>query len=923
MPFKLASATELDHLSWLGVQERVRSFRQAIARGERPELNQYAPAGTADRKVVLLELLHEEMEYRIKAGEPFALESFLARYRDLANDDHAVSELREAESDLRRRAPEQAEPRLSSPDPGDSAPSSSAGRYELGDVIGQGAFGVVYRAWDTTLNRAVAVKRPRPGALSAPGAVDRFLREARSAGVLRHPNIVPVYDAGEIDGQPYLVSALVEGRNLADELAAGRPESRLAAAWVAALAGALEHAHRAGVIHRDVKPSNILIERDHQVFLTDFGLARSDTGAASLSVDGQLIGTPAYMAPEQTRGESGVIDARTDVYSLGVVLYELLTGVRPFQGSERMLLIRIRDEEPLSPRRLDDTIPRDLETVCLKAIAKLPGHRYPDAASFAADLLRYVRGEPVLARRAGPLGALWRTCRRKPLVCGLAASLVLAVALGFAGVSWQWHRAQLQRDRALRDLASEFSTVSSLMSLCYRDPEHPDDSRRLRQAILDYYRTSLLHQSQAYPELRNSLLSVTLGALNLVDQTAPRDESLDAYRKIVSQLKNNGTDDTTDFFGPYTLAECLGAQGRLLIQMDRVDEGASCLRESVNAWRTYGERSRSIATVDPLHRRAREAWMGTEMALGSIEVRLHRTAQAVAIFERSVTLADELLRIDPNSDAARRRFETEQSLAAVHLELGQIAQAEGWHRRALAHAEELSRHPMTDPVRQSLASGLSQYARPISRDRPVEAIALHRRACKLIESIVREHPGDPGVQEEFSRYVYLLAVAEDRADRTADAAADFRRTISLMEDVKRVKVFDRYHQCQLATSYHVLGRILADGGHAAESIEPYQSAAALREQMSRDDPQNARWHGDCAGSFVRLGEAFEGIGRMRDALEAYQKGLLHQRRIVALEPSELKHQEALNDQMRQVLRLRHAQKHGSRPLKSAEAANTL
>ncbi len=162
---------------------------------------------------------------------------------------------------------------------------------------------------------------------------------------------------GDLDGEPFLVTALVEGRSLADELATGQPSLRRAAEWIAALAEALEHAHGHGIIHRDVKPSNVLIDREDRVYLTDFGLAKSDAGEATLTIDGQVIGTPAYMAPEQTEDTKQGVDARTDVYSLGVVLFELLTGTRPFLGAARMLLVRIREEEPRPPRRLDDDNP--------------------------------------------------------------------------------------------------------------------------------------------------------------------------------------------------------------------------------------------------------------------------------------------------------------------------------------------------------------------------------------------------------------------------------------------------------------------------------------------------------------------------------------------------------------------------------------
>jgi WD40 repeat protein/Flp pilus assembly protein TadD len=306
------------------------------------------------------------------------------------------------------------------------------GRFELLQAVGSGGFGTVFKAHDPKLDRTVAVKVPRAGNWPDGQELDRFLREARSTAQLRHPAIVPVYEAGQDEGMPFLVSEFVDGVTLGDRLKAGGFAFREAASLLAAVADALEHAHRQGVVHRDVKPSNIMLRTDGTPVVMDFGLARRTAGDITMTLTGQVLGTPAYMSPEQAGGSGHTVDGRSDVYSLGVILYRLLAGELPFRGNQRMLLHQVLHEDPRPPRALNDRVPRDLETICLKAMAKEPHRRYATAEELAADLRHWLAGEPITARPAGPFERGWRWCRRRPgpaIAVAVTMSALLVVTL--------------------------------------------------------------------------------------------------------------------------------------------------------------------------------------------------------------------------------------------------------------------------------------------------------------------------------------------------------------------------------------------------------------------------------------------------------------------------------------------------------------
>jgi non-specific serine/threonine protein kinase/serine/threonine-protein kinase len=326
------------------------------------------------------------------------------------------------------------------------APLQSVGHFELLEKLGSGAFGTVWKARDTKLDRTVAVKIPRHGSMSA-DEQQKFFREARAAAQLRHPNIVSVHEVGRDGDTVYIVSDFIHGSTLGDWLAGQKRTSREAAELCAKIADALHHAHEQGVVHRDLKPANIMIDASGQPHLMDFGLARREVGEATVTLDGVLMGTPAYMSPEQAAFKSHTADRRSDVYSLGVILFELLTGERPFRGNIEMIIQQVIQDEPPSPRKLNARISKDLETITLKCLEKDPSRRYQSANEFSEEIRRHLSGNPIKARPISRVARSLRWAKRRPA----AAALLVLLALAAAGSA-----AAFVRERELRhDLAAQ------------------------------------------------------------------------------------------------------------------------------------------------------------------------------------------------------------------------------------------------------------------------------------------------------------------------------------------------------------------------------------------------------------------------------------------------------------------------------------
>jgi len=328
------------------------------------------------------------------------------------------------------------------------------GDYELLEEIARGGMGVVYRARQVSLGRIVAVKMLLAGRTGTKDFVQRFRTESAAAASLQHPNIVAIHEVGFAEGQHFFAMDFVEGLTLGQLVAKGPLPSRQAATYLKTVAEAIHFAHERNVLHRDLKPSNVLIDSaTDQPRVADFGLAKRLESETELTLSGQVLGSPNYMSPEQAVAKRGTVGKRSDVYSIGAILYHLLTGRAPFQGETLTdVLHQVVNDDPLAPRVLTPRIPHDLETICLKCLEKQPARRYQTAQELADELGRFLRDEPIKARPITRFEQGWRWCRRNPALASLGAALVLVFTLGFSGTLWQWRQAINERQRADQNL---------------------------------------------------------------------------------------------------------------------------------------------------------------------------------------------------------------------------------------------------------------------------------------------------------------------------------------------------------------------------------------------------------------------------------------------------------------------------------------
>jgi serine/threonine-protein kinase len=714
---------------------------------------------------------------------------------------------------------------------------------ELIEVVGSGGMGVVFKARQTTLERVVAVKVLRNDYRDDREHHEhreRFLQEARAVARLRHPHLVQLYEFGEVPdafgvaSRPYLVLEYVAGGSLSDRLLAAPLLPREAAQLVETLAEAIHYAHEQGVIHRDLKPANVLLpttevdgEGQTEVVggprssrtrartpevrakLTDFGLAKF-LADSDLTRTGAVLGTPSYMAPEQTMGRTGLITPAVDVYGLGAILYETLTGRPPFKGADGLATLeQVRQSDPVPPSQLQPKCPRDLETICLKCLRKEAGRRYASAQDLADDLRRFRAGEPVRARPVSRGERMVRWCRRNPRIAGLLAALVLVFLTGSAGVLWQWERATRNAAEAQRN-AVAFQQERDMARQEQDRAEHHLQMVRDGVDRLSQLGQDLLKQPGKY----RTGQAVLVEALDFYKQMLPQDLSDPLVRKKAAELYRQ-------------VAEIEGTLGQ-------VGKAAADRRRHVSLLS-------SLLKDDPANREMRMKLADGHRQLGNTLRDLGKPLEAAEAYDQAAKLHEGLLNDFPGE--ARYRMALANTLlnkASLLSRQDHAEELEPVYRRIVdMNRDAVKAAPAHPNLQAELALALLDQGlffldtgrRSEAEAAVVEALVIHKQ---LLDGGRLK-----GYIERYAarNYVYLGLVLV-ASGKTPEAEQSYREAVSMLDRSVRDFPESVYHQVELAQALTGQADLLKDPGRRQEAQEIRRRVKHIYETLRANSPDN-------------------------------------------------------------------------------------
>jgi tetratricopeptide (TPR) repeat protein/tRNA A-37 threonylcarbamoyl transferase component Bud32 len=869
------------------------AYESAWGGGDGPRLEDFLrDAPESVQTVALPELIQIEIHYRRKAGAALDPAEFHRRFPEL--DSTWLSGLVSA------TAVAPAYPEV----PG----------YEIRGLLGRGGMGVVYHARDLALDRPVALKMIHPVGVITPEERLRFRFEAELAARVRHPNVVQVYEVGEHAGQHYVALEYVEGGTLAERVRQGRPVPRAAARLLATLAEAVGAAHAQGIIHRDLKPANVLLQRgegptppspDPVPKIADFGLARQLDRSDRLTATGVIVGTPAYMAPEQARAEK-YLGPAVDIYALGAILYELLTGRPPFTGATGLeLLARLVSEDPPPPSRLVASIPRDLEVICLKCLAREPGRRYPSAADLATDLHAFLEDRPITARPARWTERLGRWCRRHPAVAALTTALAVVVPAALVGLTLLYLDADRERQRATtnegraNDARQEAVTNARRAQDGYRLARQAwedgvttvlDDPRFKSGPFEDLRRQVLRAETKFYepfvelykgePAYQSERGRAYLRLAEATNQLGSKEEALYHYRAALAIFQSLTDQDRRHVEHRNFLASAHNDLGNWYLASSDLSEAEKEYRASRALWR-------ALAGEHPERREFHSGLANSLNGLGAVCRATRRAAEAEKEWGTACDLWRELLTKEPENLKWRVRLATTQgNLGLIYHETNRRKEAETALRASRAAGRELVAKQPDRAEHQMIVAradnNLGELYQALGR--PDDADKAYRAALDVMKVLVEQHPAVTEHQENLAALYGTLATLHLSRGRWQQALGPCRDNVARWEAlVEKHPGIPKYRKqlaqgrMMVANVHHFAGRFGAAEQAYLEVLPDWEALAGKRPE----DPDHAT---GLACVLYNLGRLTQGRGDTAAALELFDRAAKPLQPLVAGQP---------------------------------------
>jgi tetratricopeptide (TPR) repeat protein len=813
-------------------------FERAWRAGQRPGIEEYlGDLPEPARSALLRELIALEIAYRQRAGEAPRTEEYQGRFP-------AVS------LPVTSMFPDQAAAR---PEPESVADLPVVPGYEILGVLGRGGMGIVYKARHRHLQRLVALKMILAGGHAGPQELARFRTEAEAVARLQHPHIVQIYEVGEQHGLPYCALEFVDGVSLARKLAGTPQPSRQAAQLVATLAEAMHAGHQRGIVHRDLKPDNVLLTADGTPKVADFGLAKKLDSGAGQTASGAIVGTPSYMAPEQARGQGKEVGPAADVYALGAILYETLTGRPPFKAATPMeTMLQVIHDEPVPPRRFQPAVPAELETICLKCLSKDPAHRYASAAVLADDLKRFLNGEPIRARPSTRWEQTIKWAKRKPAISGLVGVSAVALLTLFGVVLGFTLKlgAALKATEDQRDLAEKREQDAD------RQRAEAEQARAVAQAVIDFLQHDLLRQANSYEQAgRQFTPDPDVKVATLLDRAAAGIGERFRDQPLVAAAVHQAIGDAYQGIGKYEFAiRHLSAAWELRTAHLGPDhpETLTALNNLATAYQKAGRTAEAIQLLEQVCRQAQQ--LGSDRhGLGALNnlawayADAGRTAETIRLFEQ--VRARQVEKLGPDHPET---LTTLHALAAAYQQAGRTGEAIALLERVRAQqTRQLGPdHLHTLHTLDSLAGAYH------AAGRTAEAIRLFQQVRRQqAEKLGPDHP---------TTLVTLknLAVAYFLAGRTAESAAAIRQLEQVRQ--QQTEKLGPDHPSTLST-VQGLAVVYRLAGRTSESIRLLQG---VREQQERKLGPD---HPDTLITLHCLGRAYLAAGRAAEAMELFEQ----------------------------------------------------